>query len=74
MKKITIIFLLLFTIIFAKQENYSDMSTQELISIIGYVKEENKAKFIKELYLRIPNMTQDEKTQFEQSMQEMQKK
>jgi hypothetical protein len=74
MKKITIIFLLLFTIIFAKQENYSDMSTQELISIIGYVKEENKAKFIKELYLRIPNMTQDEKNQFEQSMQEMQKK
>jgi hypothetical protein len=74
MKKITIIFLLLFTIIFAKQENYSDMSTQELISIIGYVKEENKAKFIKELYSRIPTMTQDEKIQFEQSIQEMPKK
>lgn len=71
MKKIAIIFLLLFTFIFAKQENYSDMSNQELISIIGYVKEENKAQFIKELNSRIPTMTQEEKAQFEQNIQEL---
>ena len=46
MKKFAFILLLLFTFIFAKQEDYSEMSTQELIAIIGYVKEENKAQFI----------------------------
>ena len=71
MKKIAFIFLLLFTFIFAKQEDYSEMSTQELIAIIGYVKDENKAQFIKELNLRIPTMTQDEKVQFEQNIKEL---
>lgn len=71
MKKIALIFLLLFTFVFAKQEDYSEMSTQELIAIIGYVKEENKAQFIKELNSRIPTMTQEEKLQFEQSIEEL---
>ena len=71
MKKIAIIFLLLFTFLFAKHEDYSEMSTQELIAIIGYVKEENKAQFIKELNSRIPTMTQEEKLQFEQSIEEL---
>ena len=71
MKKIALIFLLLFTFVFAKQEDYSEMSTQELIAIIGYVKDENKAQFIKELNLRIPTMTQDEKVQFEQNIKEL---
>lgn len=71
MKKITLVFLLLFTFVFAKQEDYSEMSTQELIAIIGYVKDENKAQFIKELNSRIPTMTQEEKAQFEQSIEEL---
>ncbi|MDD2291518.1 MAG: DUF1104 domain-containing protein [Aliarcobacter sp.] len=71
MKKIALIFLLLFTFVFAKQEDYSEMSTQELIAIIGYVKEENKAQFIKELNSRIPTMTAEEKLQFEQSIEEL---
>ena len=71
MKKISLIFLLLFNFTFAKQEDYSEMSTQELIAIIGYVKDENKAQFIKELNLRIPTMTQDEKVQFEQNIKEL---
>lgn len=71
MKKIALIFLLLFTFVFAKQEDYSEMSTQELIAIIGYVKEENKAQFIKELNSRIPTMTQEEKAQFEQNIEEL---
>ena len=71
MKKIAIIFLLLFTFLFAKHEDYSEMSTQELIAIIGYVKDENKAQFIKELNSRIPTMTAEEKLQFEQSIEEL---
>ena len=71
MKKIAFIFLLLFTFIFAKQEDYSEMSTQELIAIIGYVKDENKAQFIKELNSRIPTMSQDERAQFDQSIEEL---
>ena len=71
MKKIAIIFLLLFTFLFAKHEDYSEMSTQELIAIIGYVKEENKVTFIKELNSRISTMTQEEKVQFEQNIKEL---
>ena len=72
MKKISLIFLLLFNFTFAKQEDYSEMSTQELIAIIGYVKEENKVKFIKELNSRISTMTQEERIQYEQNIQELQ--
>jgi hypothetical protein len=71
MKKIALILLLLFTFVLAKQEDYSEMSTQELIAIIGYVKDENKAQFIKELNSRIPTMTQEEKAQFEQNIAEL---
>jgi hypothetical protein len=71
MKKIALISLLLFTFLFAKQENYSEMSTQELIAIIGYVKEENKVQFFKELNTRIPKMTEQEKIEFEQNLQEL---
>ena len=46
MKKIALIFLLLFSFVFAK-EDYSEMSTQELIAIIGYVNDENKESFLK---------------------------
>ena len=61
----------MFTFLFAKQENYSEMSTQELIAIIGYVKEENKVQFFKELNTRIPKMTEQEKIEFEQNLQEL---
>ena len=74
MKKIALIFLLLFNFVFAKQEDYSEMSTQELIAIIGYVKEDNKAKFIKELNSRIPTMTESEKAQYEENLKMLEKK
>ena len=73
MKKIFLIFLLLFNFVFAKQEDYSEMSTQELIAIIGYVKEDNKAKFIKELNSRIPTMTEAEKAQYEENFKTLEK-
>jgi hypothetical protein len=71
MKKIILLFLLLVTFSIAKEENYSEMSTQELIAIIGYVKEENKIQFFKELNLRIPKMTEQEKIEYEQNLQEL---
>ena len=74
MKKIFLIFLLLFNFVFAKQEDYSEMSTQELIAIIGYVKEDNKAKFLKELNSRIPTMTEAEKAQYEENLKMLEKK
>lgn len=74
MKKITLIFLLLLNLMFAKQENYSEMSNQELIAIIGYVKEENKAQFLKELNSRIPTMTEAEKAQYEENLKMLEKK
>jgi len=70
MKKITIIFLLLLSFVFAK-EDYSEMSTQELIAIIGYVKNENKDSFMKELNSRIPRMTEDEKVLYIETIEKL---
>ena len=44
-------------------ENFSEMSTQELIAIIGYVKDRDVKKFISELETRIPTMSSAEKRQ-----------
>ncbi len=41
------------------------MSTQELIAIIGFVKDENRESFLKELNSRIPNMSENEKIQYQ---------
>ncbi len=64
MKRIILISFLLFNFLFAK-EDYSEMSTQELIAIIGFVKDENKDSFLKELNSRIPNMSENEKIQYQ---------
>ena len=65
MKNIIKIFLsiLLFVSFLNAGENYSEMSTQELIAIIGYVKEKDVDKFIAELETRIPTMSKAEKKQ-----------
>ena len=73
MKKIALICLLLFSFVFAK-EYYSEMSTQELIAIIGYVKEDNKDSFLKELNSRISNMSDAEKELYEKTVEELEKK
>ena len=65
MKKVLLVFFLLLSVVFAKKEDYSEMSTQELIEIIGYVKDQNKESFLKELNSRIPKMSQYEKAQYE---------
>ena len=65
MKKLltlSLLSLLLITSLYAK-ENFSEMSTQELIAIIGFVKEKEEKKFITELEKRVPTMTSAEKKQ-----------
>ena len=70
MKKIALIFLLIVSSLFAK-EDYSEMSTQELIAIIGYVKDANKDSFIKELNSRISTMTEDERNLYKETIEKL---
>ncbi|MEA3289906.1 MAG: DUF1104 domain-containing protein [Campylobacterota bacterium] len=44
--------------------DYSEMSTQELIAIMGYVKPSNQEKFLKELDSRVYSMTKDQKKKY----------
>lgn len=70
MKKILVLICLLITFVFAK-EDYSEMSTQELIAIMGYVKAENKSKFLNELKSRIATMNANEKKQYQKNLQKL---
>ena len=62
--------LLLISFLYAK-ENFSEMSTQELISIMGYVKKENVQEFKKELQSRVPSMSQAEKKTYEKNIKKI---
>ncbi len=53
--------------------DYSEMSTQELIVIMGYVEKKNEAKFKKELQSRVPTMSPKEKAQYEANLKKMKK-
>ncbi len=70
MKKI--IFGLMFIVVslFAKV-NYSEMSTEELLAMIGYVKPVNQKSFNKELQLRYPRMSQNEKSIYVKNMKKL---
>ena len=60
MYKVLLIFFIIFSFALARVD-YSEMSTQELIAIMGYVKNENKKEFKQELKKRVPTMSEDEK-------------
>lgn len=72
MKKVLLVFLLIFSFSFAK-EDYSEMSTEELIAIMGYIKDKNKKEFRKELQERIPTMNSREKKFYERNLKKNQK-
>jgi hypothetical protein len=63
---------LLFTPLLAV--DYSEMSTQELIAIMGYVKPANKKSFEIELKSRVKNMTKKEKSSYEKNLDKLKKK
>lgn len=69
MKKTIVIILLLLSSLFA--ENFSNMSTQELIAIMGYVKPENKKAFLQELQSRISTMNTQEKKQYKKNLKRL---
>ncbi len=69
MKKYLVLVMFMCGFMFARVD-YSEMSNQELIAIMGYVKEENKKDFEKELKSRIPSLSQKEKEEYEKNLNE----
>ncbi|KAB7885802.1 DUF1104 domain-containing protein [Poseidonibacter ostreae] len=72
MKKTLILFFLVISFVFAKVD-YSEMSTQELIAIMGYVKAENKKQFIQELKSRVATMSANEKKAYDNNLAKLNK-
>ena len=72
MKKTLILFFLIVGFVFAKVD-YSEMSTQELIAIMGYVKAENKKQFVQELKSRVATMSISEKNSYENNLSKLNK-
>ncbi len=68
-KKIIIMFFFV-SVLFAK-DDYSEMSNEELIAIIGYVKIKDKDKFEKELSSRIPSMNEKEKELYNKNKEKL---
>ena len=73
MKKIvkTVLLALLLSASLNAGENFSEMSTQELIAIMGYVKANEKSVFEKELKSRVPSMSTGEKTKYQKNLQKL---
>ncbi len=61
-----------FCLLFGKVD-YSEMSTEELIAMIGYVKDKNKKEFLKELEARYPTMNKKEKEIYIKSLKKIKK-
>lgn len=72
LKTIAILFssLLLISFLYAG-ENFSEMSTQELISIMGYVKQSELVKFKQELEERVANMSEAEKKAYNKNLHKL---
>ncbi|GGD45284.1 hypothetical protein GCM10012288_19530 [Malaciobacter pacificus] len=70
MRKIVVSIIFVFTSLMAKVD-YSEMSTQELIAIMGYVKSENKKAFNKELNSRVPLMNTKEYEMYKKNKEKL---
>lgn len=70
MIKTLLAFLLVFIFSFSLEasENFSEMSTQELISIMGYVKKDKLEKFTQELESRVKSMSEKEKKSYKKNL------
>jgi len=72
MKKI--IFSLVFLIVsMSARTDFSEMSTEELLAMIGYIKPGNQKSFQKELELRYPKMNEKEKSIYVKNLNKMKK-
>jgi len=52
-------------------ENFSEMSTQELISIMGYVKQSELVQFKTELESRVASMSEAEKKAYHKNLDKL---
>lgn len=66
--RVVVVFLLLLSFAFCKAD-YTQMSNEELIALIGYVSEKNMKDFNKELQKRVPTFTKEEKLKYEEKKQ-----
>jgi len=72
MKKV--IFSLIFLVVsLVAKTDFSEMSTEELLAMIGYVKPANQKNFQKELELRYPKMSEKEKSIYIKNLDKMKK-
>jgi hypothetical protein len=51
--------------------SFESMSNEELIALIGYVKPQESAKFMRELESRKPTFTPKEKKQYEKNIKKV---
>ncbi len=68
MKRALFFTLFLLSILFAKTD-FSEMSTEELIALIGYVEEAKMERFLKELTQRFEQMNDEQKALYEAEKQ-----
>ncbi|PID47784.1 MAG: DUF1104 domain-containing protein [Proteobacteria bacterium] len=61
--RVFVLLLFVFSLLFAKVD-YSQMSNEELIALIGYVSKDKQRDFQRELDKRIPNFTKEEQEKF----------
>lgn len=73
MRRIIAAFLFLMLSIPLFAVDYSEMSTQELIEIMGYVEKKNVQKFNKELKSRVPTMNEKEKAKYKENLKKLKK-
>ena len=64
MKKIFVVWLLLCSILIAKTD-FSEMSIEELIALIGYVDLSKEERFYQELDKRVEQMSEEQKALYE---------
>lgn len=73
MRRIVIAFLFLMLTLPLLADDFSEMSTQELIEIIGYVQKNNLNRFNKELKSRVPTMNEKEKAKYKENLKKLKK-
>lgn len=74
MKRIVLLITFLIITSLVAKENFSEMSTQELIAIMGYVKNENRKNFLRELDSRLSTMSPKEKRAYKKRLKAIREK
>ena len=65
MKKVLFSCLIILCTLFANTD-FSEMSTEELIALIGYIDQTTEKSFYQELDLRVPQMDEEQKALYDE--------